>query len=200
MLQQDLIDPNFLVPLRVADGACCALCFVSNCRSVHTWPDENPHSVQETRFHHQFKINICAGITGLSSQGLNQPLSRLWRASCLHYWQRVTTAYVGCTVGNATNYAVYAWWIFCSSHPRHRAVFGLSLPTSVGEMKRTGFVASAITWPRSCPLLLVGLSQGVSLSVVEKIQHSLWVWSLVANGCSKDEELLTVFSLLLFLA
>jgi hypothetical protein len=74
MVQQDLTDPNFLSRVPVTDEAYFTRNFILN---SHNMFDENLHSVQETRFQHQFTINIWAEVIGDLVMGPYQLLARL---------------------------------------------------------------------------------------------------------------------------
>jgi hypothetical protein len=53
------------------------------------------------------------------------------------------------------------WWWIGPFYPWHKAVvFGISLPTLMDRMKENCYMASSITWSRTCWLYLWGHLKG----------------------------------------
>ncbi|KAJ8943501.1 hypothetical protein NQ318_016281 [Aromia moschata] len=63
-LQQNMQteNPDFLNKFLFTDEATFTRRGVFNWRNNHLWDSENPHSVKERHFQHEFKVNICCGV------------------------------------------------------------------------------------------------------------------------------------------
>lgn len=83
--------------------------------------------------------------------------------------RKITSDTRECTIGNAVYNVVYAQLRSCLFYMQCHAMFGLSLPRSMGRMKQTDTATSAIVKSHSCQLLPVVSSEGHSL--LDKIQH-----------------------------
>jgi hypothetical protein len=84
-VQQDAAYPTFLSRVLVMDEAFFTRNGILNTRNQHTWAYENPHSFQETRFQHQFAINVWAGIIGDLLRGPYELPPRLSGSSSLKF-------------------------------------------------------------------------------------------------------------------
>jgi hypothetical protein len=76
---------------------------ILNTRNQHTWADENPYSFQETRFRHQFAINVWAGIIGDLLRGPYDLPPRLSGSSSLQFLLTITATTGGLTIGNVAD-------------------------------------------------------------------------------------------------
>ncbi|XP_066253696.1 uncharacterized protein, partial [Euwallacea similis] len=64
ILQKVALDPQFLSRVLFTDEATFSRSAIINFHNNHIWADENPHSIVDERFQHQFSLNVWAGIVG----------------------------------------------------------------------------------------------------------------------------------------
>lgn len=57
-------NPNFSANILFTDEANFSREAIMNFHNTHIWSQENPHAITETRFQHQFSLNVWAGIIG----------------------------------------------------------------------------------------------------------------------------------------
>lgn len=91
--------------------------------------------------------------------------------------RKITSATSICTIDSTAYSVFYAWLRSCLFYLQLKAIFGLSLPRSVGM---TGAVTFIIVKSHSCHFLPWGHLK----DIVDKIQHVEWALAFDGSGCS----------------
>lgn len=63
-LQSIALNPQFESQILFTDEANFSRNAIQNFHNNHMWAEENPHTITETHFQHQFSVNVWAGIIG----------------------------------------------------------------------------------------------------------------------------------------
>jgi len=93
--------------------------------------------------------------------------------------RKITSATRECTIDNTAYSVFYAWLRSCLFYLQLKAVFGLSVPRSMGM---TGAVTFTIVKSHSCHFLPLWPSEGHSW--LDKIRHVEWTLAFDVSGCS----------------
>jgi hypothetical protein len=113
LLQQHAVNPGFPSLMLFVDEAGFTWDGIINFCNSHVWSDENPHTNFQSRYQHQFSINLWAGMLGerlISPYVLPQRLTTFLSQLFHQYSARVTGR---CPFGKKSTDLVYARW--CST-------------------------------------------------------------------------------------
>jgi hypothetical protein len=157
LLRRDASSPLFLNRVLLMDKPCFPRNGILNAHNQHTLADEIHIPFKK---HDSSAVNVWTAIVGDLHLGPYELPPRLSEPSHLQFFfWRITTTTGWRTIDNAADNTGTAWWGSCPLFLWSHAIYRQPLPRLMHRMKRTSYMAPAITQSHFFVFLFVGPSE-----------------------------------------